>query len=101
MKKPNENAIKLMKLGWIQGIEVDYQQTGNDTADTYCVIKGSNGTVKGLWRNYKDYLNVRVGHNYVATVKSEYERQYRDWILFEEQNKKELEEYERLKAKFG
>ena len=100
MEKPSAVAIKLYQIGWIHGLFVEQQQTGTDTADTFCVITGSKNVVKGKWATYAKYLDVCVGHSYVAKLKQKYAVQVERWKEFERVNKKELAEYERLKAKF-
>ena len=100
MKKPNEALFKLAVLGWIQGLFIEQRQTGTDTVDTFCKITGDNGKTGGLWRTYERYLDVRVGHNYIAKLKQQYRKELVEWEAFEKQNREELAEYERLKAKF-
>lgn len=101
MEKPSGVALKLYELGWIHGLFIEQQQTGTDTADTFCVITGSKNKARGKWATYEKYLDVRIGHNYVAKLKQEYAVQVERWKEFERVNKEELAEYERLKAKFG
>jgi len=101
MKKPNNIIFKLKDLGLIQGIYIDYKQTGRDTADTFCVITGSNGECKGKWDTYKDYLDVDVGYNSIAKLKQFYISELVSYKVFEEENEKDLAEHERLKLKFA
>ena len=101
MKKPNNIIFKLKDLGLIKGIYIDYKQTGNDTADTFCVITGSNGECKGKWDTYKDYLDVSIGYNHIAILKDCYINELARYKAFEEENEKDLAEYERLKLKFA
>ena len=102
MKKPDKNLLKLHSLGYIRTIDVDYKQVSVDTARTYVTLTGLNGkSTHGLWSTYKDYLTLYVGHNHVAQIKPEFKKQLDDWFEFEQENKRELAEFERLKAKFG
>lgn len=100
MEKPNNIVFKLSELGWIHGIHIEQKQTGTDTAATFCKITGSNGKCEGKWSTYEKYLNVSVGHTYIARIKHEYVDAMAAWKAFEEENSIELAEYERLKAKF-
>lgn len=100
MKKPDKNLLMLYSLGFIKSITINYKQTGNDTADTFCEIKGNIKSVKGLWKTYEQYLNVRVNHNSIAEVHKAYQNDCEEWFKFERENEEELKEYERLKAKF-
>tara|TARA_R110002096_G_C14012308_1_gene669147 strand:+ start:144 stop:452 length:309 start_codon:yes stop_codon:yes gene_type:complete len=101
MKKPSNIIFKLKDLGLIQGIYIDYKQTGTDTADTFCVITGSNGECKGKWGTYEDYLDVNIGYNHIAKLKDCCVSELAGYKAFEEENKKDLAEYERLKLKFA
>ena len=101
MNKPNQIAFRLFQLNRITGICVEYRQTGTDTAETFCEIFGTGGSCKGLWRTYKDFLSVSVSYNSVATLLPKYITEIKAWNAYEEQNRKELLEYVRLKKKFG
>ena len=102
MNKPNKNLLKLCSMSYIKAIDIDYKQTGNDTAETYVTITGINGDIaKGLWETYKDYLFLHVSYNSVASIHDEYIKQVAEWKVYEEDNKKDLVEFERLKLKFG
>ena len=80
MKKPNETILKLYNLGWINEMKIDYKQTGTDTADTFCVLGDGKKQIKGKWDAYKEYLDVRVSHAYIAKLKPEYEKQVEDYV---------------------
>jgi len=101
MKKPNDIIFKLEELGLIKGIYIDYKQTGTDTADTFCVITGSNGECKGKWDTYEQYLDVNIGYNHIAKLRDEHVKALVNYKVFTENNEKELAEYERLKLKFS
>ncbi len=101
MKKPNKIILNLYNLGWINEMKVDYKQTGTDTADTFCVLSDGKKQIKGKWSTYKEYLEVRVSHAYIAKLKPTYEKQAEDWKKFEKENADDLAELERLKAKLG
>lgn len=101
MKKPEDDLMRLAELGSIRGIIIDYRQTGTDTADTYCELLGDGKKkVCGLWRTYRGYLDVSVGHCSAARIQPHLRKQIDDWRRFEKENAKELAEYERLKSKF-
>lgn len=100
MNKPTNELIKLCGAGFIHGIKIEQKQTGVDTADSFCIITCTNCTIKGKWDTYKDYLDVIPFYNGIAEVKKHLVKQVVEWKTFEEENKKELEEYKRLKKKF-
>ena len=93
--------LRLCEIGWIYGLLIEYKQTGTDTSDTFVTLISSNDTLKGLWCTYSPYLDVEVGHCYVATIKQSARSIVDHWKEFEKKNKRELAEYKRLKAKFG
>lgn len=101
IKKPSNILLKLCEIGWIQGIFIEYKQTGTDTSETFVTLTGSKDILKGLWRTYSPYLDVEVGHCYVAKIKQEMRSAVTDWKVFEQENKEELAEYKRLQAKFN
>lgn len=101
MKKPPQALLALIDLGRIRGIIIDYKQTGNDTAETFCEILGyENRKVCGLWRTYSSYLDVKVDWSSIARIQPQFAKQASDWEAFELANQTELAEYNRLKAKF-
>lgn len=101
MNKPSETVLSLVALGSIRGIIVDYQQTGTDTADTFCEILGDGKKkVTGLWRTYSPFLDVRVDWASVARVSDKYRKEVEEWRKFEKAYSAELAEYQRLKEKF-
>jgi hypothetical protein len=101
IKKPNEALLRLYEIGRIRGLLIEHKQTGTDTSDTFVTLTGSNNTLKGLWCTYSPYLDVEVGHYYVALIKQSARSIVYHWKEFEKKNTKELAEYKRLKAKFG
>lgn len=101
MEKPSKTLIDLCKIGRIHGIYIEQQQTGTDTADTFVKLIGNNGEVKGLWNTYLPFLEVKVSHDSVAEVKRQCWDKMEAWKKFEKQNEKDLDEYYRLKNKFG
>ena len=101
VKKPSDVVLELYNLGFISSIKVDYRQTGVDTGETFCELVGDNGRVCGLWDIYEDFLVVTVDYNSVASLNRIYENEVEKWKEYEEANKKDLKEYERLKKKFG
>lgn len=101
MNKPNKILLRLYECGVIYSIDIEYVQTGTDTAETMCRLYCENGNVGGKWKTYEPYLDVGVGYNYVAEIKSYFIKECEEWFKFEKENKEELEEYNRLKEKYG
>lgn len=102
MNKPPELVLKLYRMQPISSIEVNYYQTGTDTADTFVTLTSANGSEsKGKWSTYEKYLRLYVGYNYVASLTREWDEAVVKWLLYEEQNKQELATLRRLKAKHG
>ena len=99
MKKPNGRLLRLCAIGCIQGLRVDYRQTGTDTAATYVKIQGERASIEGLWDTYKNYLNVGVTPCTVAQIRSECINEVEAWHEYSRVNKLELAEYKRLKLK--
>ena len=100
MKKPNNNLLRLHEAGRIRGIFIEQKQTGSESADTFCVITCGNKTIKGLWSTYSHYIKFKPFHDGIACIYDEYINQLQKWFLYENDNERELKEYERLKAKF-
>lgn len=102
MDKPPELALKLYRMQPIRSLEVDYHQTGTDTAETFVTLKGLDGGVsKGKWASYKGYLRLHVGYNSAAELEPEWERTVEQWLRYEKENKAEIELLRKLKAKHG
>ena len=102
MDKPPELAIKLYRMQPIRVIEVDYNQTGTDTADTFVKLKGYGGEVtSGRWETYVKYLKVHVGYNFVAELTREWDEKVRQWLAYEKDNAAEITLLRKLKAKHG
>ena len=101
MEKPSDIAMELYGLGWLHGLYIDYRQTGADTAETFVKISGSNGNAEGLWRSYREYLDLTPSHNSICKLKEKYDRQITEWKKFEKENANDLAEYKRLREKFG
>ena len=100
MKKPHEAIEKLISIGRIHGIELWQVQTGAESSETRCKIKGSAGSIEGVWPRYGQFLEVKPFWDGIAELKREHRQAWEDWKAFEKANKAELAEYERLKAKF-
>jgi len=98
MKKPTPTAMALWGLGAIHTLKIHPAMGENE--EVQVTLVGTARSLKGNWRTYKDYLDVRVGHNSVATLNTIYYLQIHDYNKFEEENAKELAEYMRLKEKF-
>jgi hypothetical protein len=92
--------MALYNLGVINGIKVEYLQTGDEAADTFVTLTGSGGKkLRGKWGTYDCYLDTYVGHNFVASLKSYLVKEAEDWLTFEKANKRDLAELERLTKK--
>ena len=100
MKRPDEALIMLSTIGSIRSIDVEYRQTGNDTADTFVSIIGMAASCGGRWSDFEEYLSVKVGYCTIAEIKPQYTKQLADWEEYQIEHDKDLKEYERLKAKF-
>lgn len=102
MDKPPEIALKLYRMSPIRVIEVNYNQTGTDTADTFVVLRGYNGEVStGRWESYVKYLNVHVGYNFCAELTREWDEKVRQWLAYEKDNSAEIALLRKLKEKHG
>jgi len=101
MKRPNNHIMSLHNLGRITSLTVDYIATGVDSAETYVTISGVSGQLKGRWKSYKEFLQVEVTFNSVASLKSKYKGEVLVWMDFQATHKREMDEYNRLKAKYG
>lgn len=100
--KPVPPALKkLMQLGTIKSIKIEYKQTGTDTADSFVTLGGDGEDIVGLWSSYIEYLNVKVDYCSVAQVKEFYVEQWNGWKTYRKNNEKELAEWKRLKKKYG
>jgi hypothetical protein len=101
MNKPNDVVLRLYKIGTIHGLHIEQRQTGADTADTFVEITGSNGKESGLWKTYKQHLDLTPGYNSVCCLRRSDAEHVEAWKRFERENAAELAEYKRLRAKFG
>lgn len=102
MNKPPELVLKLYSMQPIRSVEVDYRQTGTDTAATFVILTGHGGsTSKGRWETYVKYLNVHVGYNFAAELTHEWDETVRQWLAYEKTNKEEIDLLRKLKAKHG
>lgn len=102
MIKPPDLVIKLYHMQPIRSLAVDYIQTGTDTADTYVIICGANGTTtQGKWSTYEKYLKLYVGYNYVACLTREWDETVFKWLTYERENMEEIDLLRKLKAKHG
>jgi hypothetical protein len=99
--RPNPMLMNLSRIGWLHGIHLQQRQTGTDSADTFCVITGSDGKVEGLWSSYSQYLEVRPDHNSIARISERWRKLIEVWDEYAKREQHDLAEYERLKRKFG
>lgn len=100
MQKPTDLVIWLADNWPLTGLAVDYVQTGTDTADTEVTITGSKGSKRLRWTTLQPLIDVRVGYNSVAELKSHLAKQVVEWREFAKKEAKDLAEFERLKKKF-
>lgn len=102
MDKPPELAIKLYRMQPICTIDIQYYQTGTDSADTFVTLTSIDGvTSKGLWSTYEKYLCLQVSYNSVAELKPEWEHAVEAWEAYKKENRREIALLRKLKAKHG
>lgn len=102
MDKPPELALKLYRMQPICTIDIQYHQTGTDSADTFVTLTSTDGvTTKGLWRTYEKYLHLHVGYNSVVELAPEWEYAVEAWETYEKENREEIAILRKLKAKHG
>lgn len=109
MQKPNNLLISIYNIGIIKTIDVEYRQTGNDTADTFIVLRGISGesmsfkydTFSNKGRLFNDAVELKIGYNYCAVLKPKYKNEVKAWMDYHEQNQEEYNQYLKLKEKFG
>ena len=101
VEKPNERLIKLYNIGYIKAVKLS-EKLGACmyTSEIYVEIVGSVGKCKGKWDLYRNLLVPNFGAYFVAELRDSDKRKVKEWLEFERENKKDLEEYERLKKKF-
>ena len=109
MKMPNNLLISIYNIGTIKTIDVEYKQTGNDTADTFIILRGLSGeslsfkydkfSKKG--KLFDEVVELKIGYNYCAKLKEQYKSEVREWLEYHEQNREEYNQYLKLKEKFG
>lgn len=99
--KPSDLAIWVYEHE-IYGVQVEYVQTGTDTADTCVVITDENGKSKTVWwRDLKPLVNVEMSHRSIMRANKQTEREVEAWKAWEKEHKSDLVEYLRLKDKLG
>ena len=102
MKKPKKIILDLYDLGTIKSISVDNHPVDNYRSSVTMVeLEGGGGKILRNWDTLKEYLDVRVGHNYIAELSREYADLAMKWRQYEKDYAVELKEYERLKKKFS
>ena len=108
MKKPPSVLLKLCDMGIITQCRVIYTHDGMDKDWTHVELRGEkyNGgkTVKTkkkfLWNKIEEFINYRINHCSLMEVGHGYQAQVLEWEKYKRENKKDEEEYKRLKAKF-
>jgi len=102
MKKPNQTILKLYDMGKIKSISIDYIMDGVDTASTFWNLVGLNGEKCRLKSSTAImYININIDWNSIGCLRLPYRKQVEEWNEYEIDNKNDLDEYERLKKKFG
>ena len=101
MERPNDELLKLYRLGTIHGLFIEQRETGTDTVDTFCTVVCAGVQFEAPWPKFSRYLDVSVRHNSVAEIKDPFMRQCDDWEKFKEDNEAEWKAYKRLYRKFN
>jgi len=101
MHKPNPALLSLHMIGVIGKIEIDYRHIHSPGEATYVRLHGNIGSIDGRWDEYAEYLDLAVEWNSVAKIKDEHRKQIEAWWMGKAQREKEMDEWERLKKKFG
>lgn len=102
MKKPSQyNLKKWLYNNPIKGIEVEYRQTGIDTADTWWKVKTRDKAKTLKADTVEDLIVIEPTHAYLAFLDEPYGDEVEAYDKFCEENEKDLAEFERLKKKFG
>lgn len=100
MKKPSEHALWLYKNWPIHGIKVEHKQTGDDTAESFVTVASAAGTRKMPALEFDELCTLRRDYNSICDLKPSEKIKVTDWLAFENENKADLAEYERLRKKF-
>lgn len=99
MKKPIDLALWLYGAD-VTSVDVEYLQTGTDTADTFVTIRNSKGEKRLRWNTLAELVEVGMDHRSIMRLRESVARECVEWRDFAKRNQHELAEYERLKAKF-
>jgi len=100
IQPPTPELLALYKIGVIGKIEIDYRHMHTERGGTYIRMHGNLGSIDGKWKKYEKYLDMKVEWNSIAKIKAKFSKELEDWWIYSETNRKELDEYERLKKKF-
>lgn len=101
-EKPCELALWIAD-GWpIRALEVQYVQTGVDSATTVVVITPDEGKARRVnWDKISDLVEVKVDYNSVLRLRWHENEKVKKWREFEAENDQDLRELARLKTKLG
>jgi len=102
MVKPEKYSLKKwLTENIVVGLRVYYYQTGTDTSDTDWELTPAEGAKKRMKsHSVIDLVDLRPDWVRVLQVKSFVIKEVDDYKKFEKKEKKDLAEFERLKAKF-
>lgn len=102
MKKPKHyETKKWLCKNTIIGIEVNYHQTGTDTAETFWTLTTYSGEQKEFRAPLiSKFINIDPLHSSIAGIDKSFSDEIKEYDKFVKENDAELKEYERLKAKF-
>ena len=93
--------MKLISLGRICSIDVEYRYATDDTSITILTFTNADGQdIEEEWAKLKHLLDVSMYHNSIARVKDKFRTEYTQWKTFVKKNEKEFQTYQRLKKKF-
>lgn len=111
--KPDDILLKLYDLvkgnGRFEGLLIDDRQTGTDTSETYWILiyykqveyQWKEVRIEYLASEVSKYFEAVIDYSSVIRIKDHYLKQVHRWFEYAKKNKKELNEYRRLKEKFG
>ena len=103
MKKPDFYDIKeFLCRGKIKSIDVNYVQTGSESAETRITVKllsGDDETFIG--RGFLNFIQIQFDWNSIGAIREIYKKEVDEWKRYEKNNQLEIAEYKRLKAKYG
>lgn len=84
------------------GVQVEYRQTGTDTAETYIHLRSSNGD-KRVWldRTFNRYCKLKLDYYRIVEPVEGLRAKVKARLDWEKANDYELNLYKQLKEKYG